>query len=124
MEIAKQNVKKRIVDFRHWAALEGSLRLYYETVAFRPDDAISAIETVLDVKADHERVKHYVFEDARTLKNKAKSQRHLEDMDDLPHKELTEFFRNFICKACDQGDQNWYDKFRRKILEGLETAPN
>lgn len=121
LETAAKNVKKRIDDFRQWAALQGTLRLYYETVAFRPDEAISAIETVLGVKSDHEQVKQYVFEEARTLKNKAQSQRHLEELDETQREELTEYFAKFIRKACEQDNQNWYDKFRRKILAGDEA---
>jgi len=121
-QTAAQNVKHRIVSFRRWASLHGTLRLNYETVAFQPDDAIAEIERVLGVTSDHEQVMHRAFDEANTLKNKAKSQRHLEDMDALPRKELTEIFRNFIRKACEEDDQQWYEKFRRKILENRDTS--
>jgi len=121
LETAARKVTRRVADFRQWAALQGTLRLYYETVAFRPDEAISAIETVLGIKCDHEHVKRSVFEDANLFKNKAKSQRHLEDMDDLRRKELTQFFRKFIRRACEKDDQEWYDKHRRKILKKIEA---
>jgi hypothetical protein len=121
LEAAVQKVTRRIGDFRQWAALQGTLRLYYETVAFQPDDAIAAIETALGIQCDHEIVKRCVFEDAGLLKNRAKSQRHLEDMDARARKELTEIFQKFIRRACEEDAQNWYDKHRRKVLRDIEA---
>jgi len=121
VEAAARRVTRRIDDFRKWAALQGTLRLYYETVAFHPDEAISAIEIALGIKCDHERVKRSVFEDANLFENKAKSQRHREDMGDLRRKELTEIFRKFIRRACEEDDQKWYDKRRQRILKGIEA---
>jgi hypothetical protein len=123
-ETAAQNVKHRVVSYRRWAALQGTLRLNYETVAFHPDDAIAKIEAVFGIKSDREQVKRHAFEDANTLKNEARSHRHLEDMDTGNRTALSENFRTFIRKACEEDDQNWYDKFRRKILDNLEAAPN
>jgi len=116
LEKAAAKVKNRIKHFRKWAALKGTLRLNYETVAFEPDAAIDAIESVLNIKADHARVKEYAFGEAHTLKNKAKRARYLDEMDDAQKQAMQETFGRFIAKVCEKNDQTWFDKYRASLV--------
>ncbi|HVU19370.1 MAG TPA: sulfotransferase domain-containing protein [Gemmataceae bacterium] len=122
LERAAGLVEKAIPKFRKWASLEGSLRLYFETVAFAPDEAISAIEGVLGVSCNHEEVKRHAFEDAFTQKNKAQKSRFEQEMDATARSELSETFADFIERACKQGDQQWFSSYRDQILARIGTA--
>jgi hypothetical protein len=113
---AAEKVKKRIRDFRKWAALRGSLRLNYDTVAFEPDTAIDAIDSVLNIKSDHARAKEYAFDEAHTLKNKAKRARYLDEMDDEQKRTMQETFGRFINRVCEKNDQRWFEKYREKFV--------
>jgi hypothetical protein len=109
-------VEKRIRHFRRWAALSGSLRLYYDTVAFVPDVAINAIERTLGVQADHAQVIKHAFEDAFTQKNKGVRERYLTDLSDAERSALTERFREFIDGPCQGRDEEWLSEFRERML--------
>ncbi len=113
---AAHKVTGRIKEFRKWAALRGALRLNYVVVAFDPDNAMDAIECVLNIKSDRERVKEYAFSEARTLKNKAKRARYLDEMDDEQKQTMQETFGRFITRVCEQNDQSWFDKYRAKLV--------
>lgn len=116
LERAARKVKRHIRTFRKWAALRGTLRLNYETVAFSPDDAIAAIEKTLGVTGDAARVKQFAFEEARTQKNKARKKRYLDELSDEKRDELTRFFDEFIRRACERDDSLWYEERREEIL--------
>lgn len=116
LEHAVGNVKRRLSSFQRWAALTGSVKLYYETVAFSPDDAITAIEKALGLTADHEAVKKYAFEEAFTQKNKAVSHRHLE-LDPEEQKKLRREFGKFIRRAFDGDFDKWLADYRLRLLE-------
>lgn len=116
LEKAAVKVKGRITEFRKWAALKGTLRLNYDTVAFETDSAIAAIESALNIKSDRERAKEYALEEAHTLKNKAKRARYLDEMDDEQKQAMQEMFGRFIARACEQNSQAWFDRYRAKLV--------
>lgn len=121
IEKAAENVKRRIVAFRRWAALKGTLRLNYDDVAFDTDKAIDAIEATLGVKCDRAEVMRYAFEEAHTLKNKARRHRYEDELDDEQKEFLRKTFKNFIRKVMGQNDQKWFDKFRDELLEDVAS---
>ena len=118
-------VRGRIARFRKWSALQGTLRLNYDTVAYVPEKAIDAIERALGVTCKRERVLKHAFEDAYTQKNKARRHRYLEEMTEQQQRELTELFHRFIANACESDRQSWYDKCRDNVLAGgnLDSRP-
>jgi len=111
-------VSRAIGKFAKWGALEGTLRLYFETTAFDPDAAIAAIERVLGVKGDAEIAKKHAFEDAFTQRNKAKRSRYLDEMDDAWQARMLKTFGSFIEQACVAKDDQWYRAVRAKLLAG------
>jgi hypothetical protein len=111
-------VKGRIARFRKWASLHGSLRLNYDTVAYKPNDAIDALEAVLNVKSDRAQVMKHAFDEAFTHKNKAQRNRHQSELSPDQTKKLNTEFRRFIKRACEEDDQSWYEKCRDNILAG------
>lgn len=116
---AQENVQQRLEEFRKWAALRGTLRLSYNTVAFSPDDAIDLIERTLDIKCDREAAKKYAYELASTQKNKAKKDRYRSDLTDAQNSEMVGVFGEFIERACLQNDQAWFKKCRRGVLRRI-----
>jgi hypothetical protein len=121
LQSAAKNVERRIRAFRRWASVQGSLRLYYESVAFASDTAISSIEQVLGLSVDHEKVKKYAFEDAHTLMNKGISNRYLESFTPEEQQDLYLRFRTFIEDVCKGGDDAWFDDFRQSVYEKAEA---
>lgn len=121
LEKAAHNVERRARAFLKWAALKGTLRLDYDMVAFETDKAIDRIEETLNVKSDRAEVMRYAFEDAHTLKNKAKRHRYMDELDDEEKETLRKIFRKFIRKVIEKNDQSWFDEYREEILE--EAGP-
>ena len=119
LDHAAKNIAVRIVQFRRWAALKGSLRVNYDDVAFEPLKVIDAMERALGVVCNREEVLHYAFEEAFTLKNKAKRHRYEDEMDDAQKKTMRQTFRNFIRKVCEENSQEWFDVYREKMLRGI-----
>lgn len=91
-------VERRIAVFERWAALKHTLALDYETAAFAPHAALEAIERTLGIASDREAVLRHAFEDARTLKNKARPSRHLDELSTENHARLTARFAGFIAR--------------------------
>jgi len=118
LEDAADFVRGRIARFRKWSAVQGTLRLNYDTVAYEPEKAIGAIERALDVRSDKETVLKHAFENADTLKNAARRHRHLSEMDDAQKAGLTHKFRRFLKHAIESDDQDWYIKCRANVLAG------
>jgi hypothetical protein len=116
LDDAADVVERAIAKFRQWAALKGSARLSFDTVAFAPDDAIAAIEARLGVKADREAVKRHAFEDAFTQKNKARRHRYEDELDAADRARLSQRFAEFIERVCVGDDQAWFDACRAEIL--------
>ncbi len=109
-------IEDAIWRFRKWASLRGSLRLFYETVAFAPDEAIDAIEKVLGVTSDHDEVKRHAFEDAFTQKNKARRNRYHDELDETQKAEMLARFGPFIERVCGRSDEQWFTGFREQML--------
>ena len=109
-------VEKAIPKFRKWASLQGSLRVYFDTVAFTPDDAIASIEKTLGVSADHDAVKQHAFEDAFTQKNKAQKSRFATEMNADEQAALESRFSEFIERVCRQNDPQWFSGYREQML--------
>lgn len=116
LEDATRLIAKAIGKFARWASLEGSLRLYYETVAYAPDDAIDAIEKALGVTCDHAAAKAHAFEDAFTQRNKATRNRYEDELDDDEKREMLENFGPFIARVCQANDPAWFAEFRASLL--------
>ncbi len=113
LDDAVEYVRKRVARYRKWAALRGSLRLDYDTVAYAPDDAIDAIEKVLQVTGNHLQAKRHAFEEANTQKNKARRDRHLDEMAEEQKARLENVFRRFIREA---GQESWREQVRERLL--------
>ena len=111
-------VERAILKFRKWSAIQGAIRLYFDTVAFSPDEAIAAIENVLGVSCDHEAAKRHAFEDSFTQRNKARKNRFEEEMDEEDREMLTARFGEFIERACHRNDSEWFSRCRERILAG------
>jgi hypothetical protein len=116
LDDAARLIAKAIAKFGKWASLKGSLRLYYDTVAYRPDEAIDTIEAVLGVTGDHAAAKAHAFEDTFTQRNKATRNRYEEELDDGQKREMLENFGPFIARVCQADDQAWYDETRARLL--------
>ncbi|MEI9930862.1 MAG: hypothetical protein WDM89_10010 [Rhizomicrobium sp.] len=116
---AADMVSRAILKFRRWASLAGTEKLYFDTVAFEPDTAISRIEHVLGVTADHDAVKHHAFEDAFTQKNKARKHRFEDELDDAQKRELAKRFAGFIEHACQSDDPAWFAACREQMLANV-----
>jgi len=114
MEHAAKKVRRRLDDFRKWASLRNAVRIDYEDVAFATDGVIDRLEQALGLVCNREEVLRYAFGEAITLKNKAKSRRHEEELDAAQNEALGHKFRNFLRTG---GDQAWFDKSRKKLLK-------
>jgi hypothetical protein len=115
---AAQVVENAIPKFAKWASLQGSLRLYFETVAFAPDKALDAIEHTIGIKGDHEEAIRHAFEDAFTQRNKAKRNRYEDELSAEQKQELSRTFAQFIARVCVANDDAWFAEFRRQLLDG------
>ncbi len=82
--------------------------MYFETVAFEPDEAVALIERTLNVKGDAEEAKRHAFEDAFTQRNKAKRSRYPDEMDEAQQARMLELFAPFIERVCVAKDEEWY----------------
>ncbi len=121
LDDAERTVSRAIWKFAKWGALEGTLRLYFESVAFEPDKVIEDIERALGVKCDPEAAKKHAFEDAFTQRNKAKRNRYLDEMDEGQKARMLEAFRPFIERVCNGSGDEWYREFRGNILAGKSS---
>lgn len=118
LDDAANLVEKAIKKFRKWSSLQGALRLYYDTFVNTPDDAISAIETVLGVSSDHSAVIKHAFEDAFTQKNKAKRNRFEDEMTEAVKAEMHARFELFIEKVCKDDAEDWFSSCRAEMSSG------
>lgn len=119
---AARLISGAIPKFRKWASLNGSLRLYYDTVAFSPDAAIAAIENALGVTCDHEEAKKHAFEDSFTQRNKAQKMRFENEMSDQEKDEMRRKFGEFIEQVCGRNDQQWFSSYREHVLSSAGAA--
>jgi hypothetical protein len=116
MASAVAKIRQQIPKFRKWSSVAGTLRLNYETVAFAPDDAITAIEGKLDISCDREAAKKHAFEDAFTQKNKARRRRYEDELTESQNSELQEIFGPFIRNVCEGENEDWFASNRERIL--------
>ena len=119
---AARLISNAIPKFRKWASLSGSLRLYYDTVAFSPDVAIDAIERVLGVTADHEEAKKHAFEDSFTQFNKAQKKRFESELSDREKGDMQRRFGDFIEQVCERNEEQWFSGYREQVLGERNTA--
>jgi hypothetical protein len=119
---AARLISHAIPKFRRWASLKGSLRLYYDTVAFSPDAAIDALEGVLGVTCDREEAKRHAFEDSFTQRNKAQKVRFESEMSEREKGEMQRRFGEFIEQVCEQNDQEWFSTYRDQLLASTDAA--
>jgi hypothetical protein len=118
MRRAQRNARHRIKDFRKWAALKGTMRLDYDTVAFAPDETLDRIEKLLSIKcSDREEVKDYAYYEAPTQKNKGLRNRYKSDLTEEQSADMLERFGEII-RVFAENDQTWFDACRRKMLAG------
>ena len=113
LDDAAAYVGRRIARHRRWLALRGTLALDFDTVAYAPDAAIDAIETCLGVSGDHALAKKHAFEEADTRKNKARRDRHVDEMTAEQKAKMAETFAGFLREF---RDESWREPFRRKLL--------
>jgi hypothetical protein len=119
LDDAANYVRRRIGAYRKWAALRGALRLDFDIVAYDPDKAIDAIESVLGVSGDHTLAKRHAFEYADTRKNKALRDRHLSEMTDSQKAAMTAAFRQFLRQTGGPDSARWSETWRKTILARL-----
>jgi len=119
---AARLISHAIPKFRKWASLNGSLRLYYDTVAFAPDVAIDALESVLGVTCNHEDAKRHAFEDSFTQFNKAQKKRFESELSDRQKNDMERRFGDFIAQVCEQNDQQWFSSYRDQVLGERKAA--
>lgn len=124
LEHAAGVVERAIPKFRRWGSLHGSFRLYFETMAFAPDDAIDAIEKTFGVTSNHDEVKRHAFEDAFTQKNKARKSRFEDELDEDQKKALADQFREFIERVCRDNDAGWFAAYREQVRAGAVGCEN
>ncbi len=117
LEEAMANVERRIVAFRRWGALRGTLRLGYDVTAFDPDKAIDAMEAAVGIKGDRFFVHKYAFEEAYTLKNVAKRDRYVDELSDEEKHILAYAFRKFIRQVIERDNDRWFESYRETMLE-------
>ena len=119
---AVATVAEQIEKFVKWAALRNALVLDYDTVAFAPDRAIASIEERLSVRADHERVKRYTYEEAFTEKNRAQRDRFRAELTPAQNAELRRVFGEIIANFSEADPGPWRAQTRAEILERLAAA--
>jgi hypothetical protein len=119
---AALQVERAIRNFRRWGAVQGTLRLYYPTVAFSPDVAIDAVESVLSLTANREEVMKHAFETAFTQKNKAKPNRYPDELSENEHREMLETFGSFIKSVCERNDETWFRELRQELLRRIQSS--
>ena len=117
LDDAAQMVQRAISKFTKWGALEGTLRLYFETVAFEPDEAVALIERTLNVKRRRGGGQAACLRGRSfTQRNKAKRSRYPDEMDEAQQARMLELFAPFIERVCVAKDEEWYRAFRGKLL--------
>jgi hypothetical protein len=123
LDLVADRVKNRIRRFRIWGSVRGALQLDYDEVAFEPHKAIDKIERCLGVTCDREQALRYAFEEAHTLKNKAKRRRFEDELDETQKNKLYEVFRDFIENVCEGKNDAWFDEVRERNREALSRRP-
>ncbi|MBV9569716.1 MAG: hypothetical protein JO056_00550 [Alphaproteobacteria bacterium] len=121
LDQAARSTAKRIEQFRIWGALQNSLRLYYDTAAFAPDEAISAIESILHLNCDHNAVKAHAFDRSPTQMNKGIQHRYKSELTEEQQQALAGLFSEFLARVCEQRDEAWYAECRARLLEKSVT---
>jgi len=118
---AVEVIERAIPKFAKWSSLRGSLRLYFETVAFEPDAAIDVIEAGLGVVCDRKKAKRHAFEKAFTQRNKAQKTRHEEELSATEKEAMLDAFGPFIERVCRSKDDSWFGEFRSQMLAGSDS---
>jgi hypothetical protein len=116
LETAAQRVQKRVVNFRRWAAVRGSLRIRYDDVAFDTQKVLDGYERVLGITFDRAQVLRYAFEEADTLRNKAKRNRWRDELDDAQKEFTRKCFRKFIFNAINHDNQEYHEQLREQLI--------
>jgi hypothetical protein len=114
---ALRAVRRRIKQFRVWAAVENALILRYDTFAFEPDAAIEQMRSHLRVAGDPEAAKKYAFEEAFTQKNLGVPARY----EQLPPEDNARILSKlgWFLEEVYQGDvQEWQRRNRDAVLRG------
>jgi hypothetical protein len=93
------------------------VRLRYDDVAFAPDKAIGLIENVLGITSNRQFVHKYAFEEVHTLKNVAKPDRYVDELDHEEKQILGKTFRRFIRQVMERDSDRYFEKCRAEILE-------
>ncbi len=107
---AAKDVERRILHFREWGALNGTLRLDYDSVAAFPADAMDRIEATLGIVCDRAAVKHNAFI-AAYMPRHSKHELNATQAADLQAR-----FSTFLRRVCDLDDQRWFDEVRGGLL--------
>jgi hypothetical protein len=109
-------VQRSLTTFRIWGAIDGTLRLPYELVAFTPNRAVSEMEKAFGFSCDREAAKRHAFKDAFTQKNKAVENRHQTDLTPEEAGHLAQVFDKFLRRVMRKNDDEWFSLFRPHFL--------
>jgi hypothetical protein len=97
-----------------WASVQAALPLYYDDVAFAPDQVIERIGSHLGLAAfnatERAAIKEMAFDKAQVQKNRAVRNRHLHDLTPAQNEWLLDHIagaRAFIENACINRDYRW-----------------
>jgi hypothetical protein len=117
-------VQRNLTTFRIWGAINGTLRLPYEMVAFTPNRAVVELEKVLGFECNRDLAKRHAFEDAFTQKNKGTEKRHETDLTPEENEHLAQVFDKFLRRVMRKNDDEWFSLFRPHFLaKAPKTEP-
>jgi hypothetical protein len=109
-------VERQLVTFRMWAAIQGSLRLSFDLVAFNADRAIEKLERAIGITGDRDAAKKHAFHDAFTQKNKGVRNRHASDLAIEQKLHLEQVFDKFLRRVVKRDDDAWFTTYRENFL--------
>jgi hypothetical protein len=116
VHVAAYEVMSQIQKFIKWAALEGTLTLEYDTVAFSPEAAIDRIESILGITCDRDQAMRYAFEEAFTQKNKGERNRFQNELNEDEKLALEKRFQIFLQRMYEGDAVQWFAQEREDIL--------
>lgn len=116
LESAVPRVMEQVQKFRRWGAVEGTLRLDYDLVAFSPDAALDRLEACLGIACDRDAAKRHAFDEAFTQKNKARRNRAGEELSEAENAQLLNTFAPFIRDVCHGDGGKWFSSLRAQFL--------
>jgi capsular polysaccharide export protein len=115
-------MQKSVETCADWAKLPGSLKLYYDDIAFDTVRTIERIAAHLGISCAAEEVRRYVLDNAPTQMNKGIRKRHVAEMSEAEKLRFEAAFAEFIVQACEQRDYSWFEKQEFSWISGPVRA--